>query len=179
MNFSKILLVVLAALLALGGCGKAAGPTGGAKSASPSTSGGWEAEAATEGYDYDGADYAASGDSGGGIFIRQGHRQLLAGIVSFGWGALDGYYGDSDYDDVAAYTRVSVFNDWIDELLGIDHPGKGLGKDGGKGHPSGFTDAALGMTAAVVPEPSTLVLLGVGGLCLLGCTWRRRRKETE
>ena len=25
------------------------------------------------------------------------------------------------------------------------------------------------------PEPSTLVLLGIGAICLLGCAWRRRR----
>ena len=31
-------------------------------------------------------------------------------------------------------------------------------------------------TISIVPEPSTLALLGVGGIGLLGCDWRRRRR---
>ncbi len=43
--------------------------------------------------------------------------------------------------------------------------------------PSGGNDVVL-TNAQVVPEPSTLVLLGTGALTLLGYGWRRRRPAT-
>ena len=51
----------------------------------------------------------ASGDSGGGLFI--GNK--LAGIHTFVM-ASDGK-PDSDYGDESAHTRVSLYNDWIEE----------------------------------------------------------------
>jgi len=33
---------------------------------------------------------------------------------------------------------------------------------------------AMAVVLTVVPEPSTLVLLGVGAIGLLGCGWRQR-----
>ena len=69
----------------------------------------------------------APGDSGGGVFVPGGGGWLLAGVHSFVLG-LDGV-PDSDYGDVSGHTRVSVFNDWIDEVMDlysdppVPHPG--------------------------------------------------------
>jgi hypothetical protein len=64
---------------------------------------------------------AAPGDSGGGVFINDGGLQRLAGIVSFGEDgpatSPDGV-PNSDYGDLMGFTRVSIFNDWIDEHVG-------------------------------------------------------------
>jgi hypothetical protein len=64
---------------------------------------------------------AAPGDSGGGVFISDGEVQRLAGIVSFGEdGPVTSPDGvpNSDYGDLMGFTRVSLFNDWIDEHVG-------------------------------------------------------------
>ena len=140
----------------------------------------------------------APGDSGGGLFIedKQG-EDLLAGVHSFVWGILD-EQANSDYGDVSGHTRVSPFNEWIDGQIGLPADcGEHFcdyhedGKDWGYGD-YGFEldaesllgDAAFGFmgytaplpsAGAVVPEPSTLCLLCIGGLCLLGRLWRRKR----
>jgi secreted trypsin-like serine protease len=107
----------------------------------------------------------APGDSGGGVFVDG----VLVGIHSFGWGRLDGN-PNSDYDDVSGHTRVSAFNDWIDSIIS----GGGGGKPKPPHGPKNTSDAtALG--GAAVPEPSTLWLLCIGGLCLVGW-WRKRRR---
>jgi hypothetical protein len=110
----------------------------------------------------------APGDSGGGLFIDVDGVDWLAGVASFGWGRLDGD-PNSDYGDVGGFTRVSSFNNWIDEVMGFTggddggDDGGGNGKGGGKGGGRPFQTA--------VPEPTSLALLGLGGLLML----RRRR----
>ena len=34
---------------------------------------------------------------------------------------------------------------------------------------------AVAPSATAAPEPASLTLLGLGGLCLAGCAWRRRK----
>ena len=63
---------------------------------------------------------SAPGDSGGGVFIDDGGVQKVAGVVSFGQrgpiGATSGS-ANSGYGDLMGFTRVSLFNDWIDDQL--------------------------------------------------------------
>ena len=92
----------------------------------------------------------APGDSGGGLFVDFGQGPLLAGVHSFG-SAIDGVV-DSDYGDRSGHTRVSIFNSWIDSIIGggggSTSPGNGNGKGGGKPFIGG----------APVPEPSGVAL---------------------
>lgn len=80
-------------------------------------------------FDYIGVDFddlasvleimIAPGDSGGGVFIQQEGQVYLAGVHSFvGDATNDGIFG---YGDVYGSTRVSSFNDWINEKI-TTHP---------------------------------------------------------
>ncbi len=63
-----------------------------------------------------------AGDSGGALFIDDGHGGLaLAGVTSF-VASSDGS-PDADYGDFSAYTRVSAFLPWIEQVTGIPSPG--------------------------------------------------------
>jgi len=120
----------------------------------------------------------APGDSGGGAFIDIGGELRLAGVTSF-LAALDGNL-DADYGDLGGFTRVSKFNDWIDEVMGggsdtPDNPGKGRDKPDKPGKPASVgtvfdsylsQDQVYTMPTAL-PEPATLSLLVIGGLGLL------------
>jgi V8-like Glu-specific endopeptidase len=63
---------------------------------------------------------AAPGDSGGGLFIEVGGEWLLAGVTSL-TSTLDGSV-NSDYGDRAAFTRVSQFVSWIDDVISSNSP---------------------------------------------------------
>ncbi|MEM9373945.1 MAG: trypsin-like serine protease [Planctomycetota bacterium] len=63
-----------------------------------------------------------AGDSGGGLFIDDGHGGLaLAGVTTF-IASADGN-PNADYGDFSAYTRVSSFLPWIEQVTGIPSPG--------------------------------------------------------
>ncbi len=59
---------------------------------------------------------AAPGDSGGGDFIQEGGQWYVAGVTSFLVAGTDGTVNAS-YGDMAAFTRVSPFVDWIDQMM--------------------------------------------------------------
>ncbi len=101
----------------------------------------------------------APGDSGGGLFGDFGKGPVLIGVHSF-VAAWDGD-PDSDYGDVSGDTRVSVFNPWINGVMG------GSGGKGGKGNPHNQLAADFGAQQTIIPEPATLGLLILGGLGLL------------
>jgi hypothetical protein len=110
----------------------------------------------------------APGDSGGGLFVRSGGVELLAGVNSFIWGRLDGV-ANADYGDVSGHTRVSSFGEWITSVIG--------------GPPARVetaapADAAAGLkaTQTEVPEPGTVALLLAGLLALAAAGWRQRRR---
>jgi hypothetical protein len=100
----------------------------------------------------------APGDSGGGLFIGDGAEARLVGVASY----IRGFDGknDSDYGDTAAFTRVSAFNSWIDEMI-QSYAGLTVTQE------SPLPDGA----AASTPEPASLALLAFG----LGALAARKR----
>lgn len=56
------------------------------------------------------------GDSGGGLFIYKDKRWRLAGICHGTEGDVNNFMKNGYYGDVAAWIRVSVFANWIDEV---------------------------------------------------------------
>ena len=62
----------------------------------------------------------APGDSGGGLFVGDRAEAPLVGVASYIRGF--DWKNDSDYGDTAAFTRISAFNSWIDEMI-QSHPG--------------------------------------------------------
>jgi hypothetical protein len=107
----------------------------------------------------------APGDSGGGVFITTGAGTFLAGVNSFG-AAWDGSV-NSDYGDLAGFTRVSAFYSWINSVIGSTLPLGSTGLFDLTGSAKAFWDPL----PAPVPEPATFSLLFSAALGFL--LWRR------
>jgi hypothetical protein len=170
---------------------------------------------------------AAPGDSGGGLFIRDGATNYLAGITLFS--ATPGNNGR--YGEISVFARVSKFIDWLKEIIGIKPPSPvllypptpsqiksissvqranimfskiyplayhapdGLDAEGNEGLPvfdsslpgqidedADYVDLCSwvsggygGESIVSMPEPSTIVMLALGGLAMAGYLWRKRR----
>jgi hypothetical protein len=113
----------------------------------------------------------APGDSGGGLFVLEDGQVQLAGLHSFGWGALDGV-SDASFGDISGHTRVSNFVPWIDRLMSLD--GQPLASAGSDLSPLAGDYIINGeLTSLGIPEPATatMLLLAAGA-----CLGRRRRR---
>jgi hypothetical protein len=140
------------------------------------------------------------GDSGGGTFVDVSGDYQVAGVNSF-ISAPDGI-ADADYGDRSGHTRVSLYVDWINDLIsggsggGGDDEGRGGGPPpwaGGPGGPNSsgplaFLDegavfelghldgraSGAGLHGVGVPEPSTALLAVLGLIGALISQLRRR-----
>lgn len=79
----------------------------------------------------------ASGDSGGGVFVRVGDTRYLAGVISFTGGFSPGM--NSRYGSISGASDLQQFHTWIYDQTGV----------------------------APIPEPSAALLAALGGLGLL------------
>ena len=119
----------------------------------------------------------ASGDSGGSLFVQN----VLAGIVSFGWGVYDGQ-PNSSYGDLFGFTGVPFFTDWIDCTIN-SNPGTSCPTN--NANPSSQTvsesksSRILQDESARVPEttsPLSLIALGTIGAV---STLKQKRKLSK
>ena len=108
------------------------------------------------------------GDSGGGLFING----YLAGVTSFG---TDKY---SRYGTIMASTRVSLFNSWINSVIsGQAFASSNFSSSSSNNSPQGVFFAAE-VASTSVPEPSSLLSLGIFSLFgLLGLTKKGKQKD--
>lgn len=68
----------------------------------------------------------APGDSGGPVFFHTESGMVIGGINSWIHGLPDPAGDGTDnasYSDLQGYLRISMFNNWIDEVIGIPEPG--------------------------------------------------------
>ena len=121
----------------------------------------------------------APGDSGGPLLIDVDGQLQVAGLNTFIYGLPPADGGDgtdnASYSDLAGYLRVSMFNDWIDGVLGLDpfesERFRTVPTDGAPTNPG-----SLGLEAAALPEPAALSTVCLGAALLLRRPARRRRK---
>ncbi|MCI4384886.1 hypothetical protein PGIGA_G00043990 [Pangasianodon gigas] len=103
---------------------------------------------------------SCQGDSGGPLVIKQGSQWIQAGIVSFGKEcALPGYPG--------VYTRVSQYQDWINQIIITNQPG--FIKFTSSGTDSDLQASCSGLPPVTTPSP-TPTLCGAAKLNTLSGT---------
>lgn len=100
-----------------------------------------------------------SGDSGGSVWVRRGGKWKLIGINTYGVSRLGRTGRDSEYGEVSGFTYIPRYERWMKSLH------------------DPFSDATFSGLSALqpVPEPSTWLLLGAGGMVTAGALLRRRR----
>jgi hypothetical protein len=117
----------------------------------------------------------APGDSGGGVFMDFGGNLQLVGVNSF-IGAVGGRSGDgvanASYSDFMGATRVTMFNSWIDAVIGgaAASPATTLATLANENP----TNEHLTMAVEIIPmpEPGSAALLASA---VAACLARRRR----
>jgi hypothetical protein len=98
---------------------------------------------------------ASSGDSGGGLFVDSGVRSYVAAATSFVEDTRSTNSADdnSNYGDTYGSTRISFFNDWIDDNISVKW-----------GNGSGGAFATAGnWTGGVLPDAGDVVGLNTAG----------------
>ena len=96
-----------------------------------------------------------------GAFVPTGHDILF--LINDTGNAAD--IGSFQYADDARIGTFNGFNWFITyDANNVASPSLNGGND-------------VAIYSAPVPEPSTLILFGVGAIGILGCAWQRRRRE--
>uniref|UniRef100_A0A4W4E5Z6 Peptidase S1 domain-containing protein n=1 Tax=Electrophorus electricus TaxID=8005 RepID=A0A4W4E5Z6_ELEEL len=86
-----------------------------------------------------------NGDSGGALVIKQGSIWIQAGIVSFGKDQ-----GCAQANDPGAFTRVSQYQNWINQVITSNQPGFVT-------YTSSGTNADLNVSCSNLPPATTVV----------------------
>ncbi len=108
----------------------------------------------------------AASPTAGILTVKAGGYVALGALSGASSPAVDGQQGPAP-DAAAADTVATTFPASAQDAVSS-------GGDGGEVSLGGTGSIAEGLSAAAVPEPSTLALLGVAAIGLLGYLWRRK-----
>ncbi len=86
-----------------------------------------------------------------------------------------GYYDDSSDNTHGFVYNGSTFST-LDDPLGVTFPAAVSGNNVVGYYMTNYPSGIWHGFETTIPEPSTFVLLGVGGLCLLAYAWRKRSR---